>query len=913
MSSSPDLEVETLRQLDRLLDELLDLEPADQQRYLRERCPAELEPRLRGMLALEAGSSPLDQGVPSGVLTSVLEETSTKVLERGTRIGPWEVVEILGQGGMGEVYLARRADGAFEREVALKVATVLHRDDERRYRLEQERRILAGLEHPSIAGLVDGGITSSGRSWFAMELVRGEPIVLACDQRRLSVAQRLELFLEVVRAVELAHRRLVVHRDLKPNNVLVTVAGDVKLLDFGIAGILGEEGEAAETTAWWSPDYASPEIAAGEPVGPASDLFQLGVLLFELVVGVVPREIATRPREAWREAVLSEPMPAAAVRWSQLVAASAGEPLAAQRQTTQRQLARILRGDLGAILARATDLRPEARYPTVAALAEDLERFRDGRPVRARPASATYRMGKWLLRHRVGVAAAALVTVLLTGLVVASAVRLARERSAAQAQARRAETVAAFLADLFRAGDPLRRGGPEPRVRDLLDRGAARVARELEEAPEVRETMSLVLGRAYLGLGDVEAARPLLESVLASRTGRLGDNSSELAPVWLALAEAARIEGKGEAAELAVTDAIRVARSAPDRLAAAIEQARVLRDLGRHQEALEAIADARREAAAPQPEPEAAMRYQLEVVEGSIHFDLSHHLEASPALERAVSAAREVPELEAQRATALSLLAGSELYLGRPVRAREALAEALELQRRVLGELHPETLMASANLAMVLAELGLVDEAIAMALATSSSAGEVGEPLIAARAAVALGIATMLQGDLEGGRSELEGGAALLEQRYGPNAAARAWIELGDALWRSGRRGEAVEWWNRAWEATAWSIGGSRVLEAGWRQALGWLELGDEVRATELLARLSTRTDLHMPEDAAAPVFLDLVRARLDLTRGEHEEVVAMLGTMPERLERARAVDPLAADDLQREVDDLTRQVGEGQ
>lgn len=880
------------RELDRWLDQALDLDGVALAALLKE-VPDRLRGHLERLLGLEAGGSPLDLGLPRTLLEAVAEETSTELLPAGTRLGAWEIVALLGRGGMGEVYRARRADGAFDREVALKVATVRHRDDERRLRLESERRILAGLSHPAIAGLLDGGVTTGGRPWFAMELVEGEPLLEACDRRRMTVEQRLELFGHVAGAIEAAHRRAVVHRDLKPSNVLVTGDLEVKLLDFGIAGVLGADGAAAEATGWLSPDYASPEMLGGEPVGAPSDIFQLGILLYQLVIGVVPVEVGAGDRSQWLEQVGRAPAPEA--RWRALDPASR-MALAAARGTSATELGRRLRGDLGAILARATAFEIEQRYETVGLMLDDIRRWRLGLPVRAVGDGLAYRAGRFFGRHRLAVLTSAAALMVAAAFVVATGLQLAEQERAARIEAERAGAVARFLADLFRAGDPLRRGGPEPRVRELLDRGAERLERELGASPEVRDSMRLVLGQAYLGLGETTAARPLLEQALTSRREQLGADDPALAEVWLGLAEVARIERRHDDAQAALESALRLVRDADLETRLGVERARLARDRGQHQEALELIAAVRE---GLQPGAASSLVYQVEAVEGSVYFDQGRHLDAARHLQRATDAARGEAAMEAQLATALGLLAGSELYLGRPVRARDALEEAVGLWDHTVGPQHPEALLARANLAAVYAEIGQSDRALELAARVESGAVEVGDRVALARAEVARGMAQLAQpglaqGDRDAAVAAVTHGGAVLASRFGSAAVARIWADLGDQLWQAGEEEDALRWWHRAWQAADWPAGDTRRVDLGWREVRARLGLGDRPGAEQLLTQLEAEATGVVLEGTLAHTQVLVIRATLDRESGQ--ALPADLSKrLAEGLEAVRRVDPRGA------------------
>ena len=333
-------------------------------------------------------------------------------LQPGARVGPYELIRLLGAGGMAEVWLTRRADGAFKREVALKLPMLARAQAGLAARFARERDILASLEHPHIARLYDAGVDPQGLPYLAMEYVQGAPLTDWCDARRLGIPERLELFLQVLEAAQYAHEKKVIHRDLKPSNILVTESRQVRLLDFGVARLLEAEktDQPALTSVYGralTPDYASPELLRGDPIDVRSDLYSLGVLLYELLTGTRPYRL----RSAASIGALDQAIATLEVKKPSLQLEQAS---AVNRASTVERLARYLRGDLDAVALKALAKDPAQRYPSAAALAEDLRRHLDGKPIRARPPRIVYRLGKFVRRNRalLGVTVAALATIL---------------------------------------------------------------------------------------------------------------------------------------------------------------------------------------------------------------------------------------------------------------------------------------------------------------------------------------------------------------------------------------------------------------------------------------------------------------------------------------------------------------------
>ncbi len=466
---------------------------------------------------LDVGAAPL-----VGALEALPERgpgPSDGVRLAGELLGVWRLREPLGQGGMGTVFRAKRADGAFEQEAAVKILRKSVDTPELQRRFLRERQLLALIDHPAIVKLLDGGVTGEGLPWFALELVDGVPITRFAAEHRLSLAERLRLMIEVCDAVAAAHRRLIVHRDLKPSNLLVTPEGRVKLLDFGIAKVLEEEEGEVLTRSdarLLTPQYAAPEQILGEPVTTAVDIYALGVLLYELLTGSLPHR-----RDTSSPAGLAQELSRETTRPPSRRLLEAGVV-----DRGLRQRARELAGDLDAVVLKALRADPNDRYRSVADLAADLRGFLGGRPIAARRGNRFYRARKFVLRHRVSVAAAvAVLFAVVGGAVVATyEARVARaERDRAQVQAETAKRVSEFLSHLFQQADPAHTRGAQLTAREVLAAGAQRVERELAGEPEVQASLRLAIGSVERDLGLYDEARPLLEKALAERRRLFGE------------------------------------------------------------------------------------------------------------------------------------------------------------------------------------------------------------------------------------------------------------------------------------------------------------------------------------------------------------------------------------------------------
>ena len=490
------MDADRWQRLSPLLDALLELDPdarASSLASLRED-DAQLADDLEELLALEAGSDDF--------LSEPLVAPHPGV-RAGATVGPYELERMLGEGGMGQVWLARRADGLYERRVALKLLRPGLADPGLRLRFTRERQILARLEHPHIARLLDAGISSDNQPYLALEYVEGEPITDWVRARDPSVVTRVQLFLQVCEAVSHAHTNLIVHRDLKPSNILVTPLDDVRLLDFGIAKLLDTPDHAPEHTRTglraFTLHYAAPEQIRGEPVTTMTDVYSLGVVLYELLAGRKPYQLKRNSDAQWEDAILNvDPQ-----RPSLALQRDADGNLAGP---AIRRRAREVAGDLDNIVLKALAKKPEQRYPSVEAMALDLQRWLDGKPVHARPQSMSYRIRKYVSRHRW-----ALATVATVSLVMVCALGIvAWQARQAVSESARAQAMQNFVVGLFETAGSVPTGAPVD-IHRLLDDGERRVERELGNQPVARAELLGVIARLRSGLGDYSAAQSLLQ------------------------------------------------------------------------------------------------------------------------------------------------------------------------------------------------------------------------------------------------------------------------------------------------------------------------------------------------------------------------------------------------------------------
>lgn len=715
------LELSDWSRLDRLLHQALALDAHGRAAVvedLRRSDPA-LADSLEALLAdpaaatFSSGSAPTR---PSSPGVNALGEVDAAALQPSTRIGPYRVVREIGRGGMATVFLAERADGAFDQAVALKimrlgVGTGAADDKELIARFLQERQILARLEHPNVARLIDGGFTPNGRPYLAMEYVEGQPITTYCDRRQLDVDARLALFVGVCEAVHYAHQRLIVHRDLKPSNTLVTADGRVKLLDFGIAKLLDEAPVATVTRVGGSaltPAYAAPEQVRGDRVTTATDVYALGAMLYELLTGRRSLHVS-RSTPAELERAICERAP----ERPSAAAAQTDSEAARARRTRPDRLGRRLRGDIDTVLLRALEKDPVRRYPSVDALVEDIRRHRAGLPILARPTGTVYRVRKFVARHRIGVAAGILVLLSLTGGLVGTA----WQARVAAREAAKAREVSRFLASIFEVADPARTNPADITARELLDRGAARVDSELVALPDVQASMMSLLGRVYRQLAVYDGARPLLERALSLQRSLYGSRSAEVAGTLAELAALSLNQGRPDDAERLHREALSMRRDVlgsghPDVGNSLRELAGVLRMRGKHDEA------------------EGLQREALAIHQrhhGAVHSEVASDLDGLGGILRergqlapAVTTLRQALEMNhrllgpdhLETNTVMNNLAIALFQSGELAEAERLYRQVLAFDLRRLGEQHPNTATVRNNLAFILRERGEYEEAV---------------------------------------------------------------------------------------------------------------------------------------------------------------------------------------------------------
>lgn len=516
-----------------------------------------LRQQIEAMLQADAKSHSL-LDTPIAHLRTVAPETDDESPAQfdGRIIGPYQILHELGRGGMGAVYLAERVDVALRAALKIVVGDLASSDHRARFLLE--RRVLAQLKHPGIASFLDAGVLEDGTPWFAMELVDGEPLNSYCDREQLSIAERLTLFEGVLEAVAYAHSNFIVHRDLKHSNVLVTAAGEAKLLDFGVARLLESEQEDANLTrtgiAPMTPDFASPEQILGEAVGPVTDVYQLGIMLYEILSGRRPYHLSGRSLGSIERYIVHElPVRPSTIsrRSDTSEVRGSAQDLARSRGVSPRRLQQLIAGELDAIVMKALAKEPKRRYANAQAMLDDLQRYRQGLPVLARPDTFLYRVKKFAVRHPLSLGFTATLAVLMLGFSFLYTVRVTTERNLAQLESRKAERVSAFLVDLFTASTPFSTTSERidtMSVRAFMEDRAARVV-ELEDQPEVQLEVLNTVGQMFTSMGVYDQALPLQEQAVALAHQLYDRPHREIAQSTQVLGEIYRQQSRYEDAE----------------------------------------------------------------------------------------------------------------------------------------------------------------------------------------------------------------------------------------------------------------------------------------------------------------------------------------------------------------------------
>ena|GEM_PF-255804 len=863
-----------------LVDEGLALRPAARVHWLDvlARDEPALAPAVRRLIAVRAAET--------DTLSTAPPAQGGRRHRSGDRVGPYLLLEPLGSGGMGEVWLARRDDGALRREVALKLPLLdpARRDVAVRY--ARERDILAQLEHPNIARLYDAGV-AQGQPFLAMERVHGQHITAYCDGRHLHVEARIALFLQVLAAVQSAHTGLVLHRDLKPSNVLVTDEGQVRLLDFGVATLLEPDGPARDTALTrasgraLTPAYASPEQILGNPLTTASDVYSLGVVLFELLTGARPYELpGTSPAELASAILASQ-----SLRPSDAVSEAAAEA----RGTTAAKLRRRLQGDLDAIVLRTLAKQPTARYPSADALADDLRRSLELVPLQARARSRWYRAERFVARHRwvvLGAAAVACALVVSTTAAVVQARRAGEEKQLAQTEARNARAVRDFLTEVLSAADPQTPGSTPARERSLqqvVDSAAARIGSALEDQPHAKISVLVTLAGVYSSLDMPDKSIALLEQALdvAGKMRRVPN--AEQAVVLTELANVAMFGGRFDQSAAWLDRAEPVFAGLGDTTSEYFAQALKIRgNLVRRGNAPDL-----RAGAALLERSTTLFRERYPESDGRLGalFYLAQTLRASNAPGRAESIADEAVAVATrraqsgyERANAFSLRAVIRDSNGKLAEADQDFAEADAGYQRTTGPTHFLTVQNDGLRGMTLIEMGSREDGLRRveASAAALARGRKGSNTHA-QSLERVGLAYVRVGRFERASATLEEARTLWAQRGETLLRVVPTLALAQARAALGQGAAAGALLDEALSVVLGSPRTALVPEGDVHLVRGLIAVdrGETAEAHTALAQALTLSGWETRADLTRRVMADAGRARLAVLAGHGAEALA--------------------------------------
>ena len=698
------------QQVENILDQVLDLNEPERTRYINEQIDdAEIKREVLSLLQAELTVPEyIDAGVDKLLNNDHdIHEIAKSVSSRHIEIDRYQILKEIGRGGMSLVYLARRTDGEFDQEVAIKLIQPFGRDREDRFRrLRAERQILAGLQHPNIARVFDGGVTPEGWPYMVMEVVNGKPITQYCKEKKLDLISRLKLFQKVCDAVIYAHRNLIVHRDLKPGNILVTNEGEVRLLDFGIAKLLVDDENSEELTQFGSPlltpEYAAPEQFLDGAITTSVDVYSLGVLLYELLAGVRPYDLSEKSLTEIEQLVCEqEPIRPSSV---------ASDPFISSDK---------LKGDLDVICLKTLRKKPKDRYGSVQELQEDITRTFTNLPIAARVANSTYRIRKFVQRHRIGAAVTALFLLMITGFVITLIYQQAltlQERDRAIIEAQKAEQITAFLINLFENANPILSPDGDLTAIELLELGLES-AETLSDQADVTAQVLNTIGKAFHATGQIDRAFSAFQKQVEILREHYGDTHPEVVTAlgelgWVMLVQGdflgamdffqnglTKLEGNESDNQLLVAILLHGMGLA-------------LNGEGHHDKAADLLREAN--------------SIRLDVL-GTSHPDLSNSINDLGIIFRAQGdldgAERQFREAIAMRQALLNpthpLLAESFKHLagilrekGKYKESAEVLADVIEVQFSVFGENHHEVAKTYHNLARVLNATGDLREAL---------------------------------------------------------------------------------------------------------------------------------------------------------------------------------------------------------
>ena len=868
--------------VERLFDEAMELQAHSRHEFLRNACEddTELLSYLQGLVADNSSvEADIEQTIVDTLTRAFGEPDGDGDSIRGEMIGPYRVERLIGAGGMGMVYLAERADQQFEQQVAIKLGRHRLVDPQTELRFRNERQILADLDHPNIGRLLDGGTTRDGTPYLVMEFIDGVRIDTYCDTNALGIVERLRLFQTICAAVHHAHQNLIVHRDIKAPNILVTDDGTPKLLDFGIAKLTDTagtmtDGITREGAVILTPENAAPEQVMGQTATTATDTYALGLLLHVLLTGLRahPIDETMTPRE-FAELICSRSVPRPSQRLvaeydearnsGDDAALHALERMAADRRSRPDKLARRLRGDLDTIILNALRKDPLRRYRSVSALSDDIELHLKSMPIVARADSWGYRTSRFLKRHYAAVSAAAAVGIMLLSFSVVVFLqnqRIAEERDTAR-------EVSQFLEDIFMSQDPARARGADVTADEILAAGAERIQQDLGGRPEIQSTLMGTIGRVYYSLGAYEPSIEMLEEALRLREQTYGRTHPSVAVARNDLAETLIRLAQYDRAQALLLAALDANRTHPETSPA------IARNLFNLAETYLATGDL--DAAETVAEESIGLLtrlgpdFKLELAEAKSL--LARTLQVSGDLDRAERLLADAIELVEDSggqdhplmAYYLQNLGVLQRSRGELAAAEKTLERAIEATRRILGDKHDllaSTLLDQGRLLHDRGKLQDAEFSIREALALDTELLGADHPSVAYDLTI-LGMLLHDKTDFASAEAELTRALAIYEQNLGMQSQYTASVltELGAVMNSTGRAEDALPVLERALEIREKDYPPEHRLVAGTRAELG-----------DAMARLGRFAE-------AEPLLLDSVAALQETTGRRKDRAKAAL------------------------------------
>jgi eukaryotic-like serine/threonine-protein kinase len=766
----------------------LECDPAVREEFLVRQCAGDtsLRAEVESLLSAHACSDDLSRGPVADLLP---EAQPAQV------IGPYTLIRKIGEGGMGQVWLAEQTEPLC-RQVALKLLRPALFDDSLLRRFQSERQSLAVMEHPAIAKVFDAGMTDDGQPYIVMEHLPGEPITRYCDERKLGIAARLELFAKVCDGVQHAHQKAVIHRDLKPANILVLeVDGEPapRIIDFGLAGTVqpraAGEAHAGDEPLGGTPGYMSPEQIGGDDLDTRTDVYSLGIVLYELLAGQLPFDKKDRQRVPDRPA----PLPSTKAAEESQEAESA----ATNRSMKAKQLARSLRGDLDAIAVHALEIDRSRRYASPSELAADIRRYLRFLPVEARTAGSLYHLSRYVRRHRLAAVAVSVVVALVAGASIMEAVslrRIARERD-------RSARIMDFMIRSFRVSDPSEARGNQVTAREILDRTSDRIGTELSRDPEDQAEMMMAMGAVYENLGLYSRAESLYRQASQTREQDLGPENGETLKAKAALGWVFYRRGRYAESETLLRQVLQIRERRfgskdNDTFAVMDQLGAVLNDDGHPKEAetlvRQALAFRRRTLGDNNSDTLISMNHLALALQNQGRWQEAEDLDR-----RLLDSWNRIEGADSPHSLAAADNLAITLYReGRLTEAESLDRSTLEIKKRVLGPDHPETVRSMNTLSAILVDEGKLEEAQSLSEQVLAIRRRVLGPEHHLTLSVMSNLAEILtrRGDLKRAEALLVSARATDARVLGPNhpATTMATYNLACLVLREGHRDQAL-------------------------------------------------------------------------------------------------------------------------